>query len=103
MILAITSQLPWPLDSGGHLRTFHLLRSLAGRWPLRLVVPVPDPCDDRIQALRAAGIDVRPVPVGPRRAWREAWRVLAAAARGEPYVFFRRHDWPEVRAALARE
>ena len=39
-VLAITSQPPWPLDSGGHIRTFHLMRALAGRFDLRLVTPV---------------------------------------------------------------
>ena len=24
-VLAVTSELPWPLNTGGHLRTFHLL------------------------------------------------------------------------------
>ena len=26
-ILAVTSELPWPLNTGGHLRTFHILRA----------------------------------------------------------------------------
>ena len=102
-ILAVTSQVPWPLDSGGHLRTFHLLRSLAGLWPVRLVVPAPPGQGRALDALRAAGIDVRPVPVGPRRGWREALRAAAAAARGEPYVFYRRHDRRAVRDALRAE
>ena len=38
-VLAVTSEVPWPLNSGGHLRTFHLLRTLAQRFDVRLVVP----------------------------------------------------------------
>ena len=36
-VLAVTSEVPWPLNSGGHLRTFHLLRTLARRFDVRLV------------------------------------------------------------------
>ena len=38
-VLAVTSEVPWPLNSGGHLRTFHLLRTLTDRFDVRLVVP----------------------------------------------------------------
>ena len=38
-LLAVTSEVPWPLSSGGHLRTYHLLLSLARRFDVRLVVP----------------------------------------------------------------
>ena len=30
-VLVITSELPWPLNTGGHLRTFHLMQALAAR------------------------------------------------------------------------
>lgn len=102
-LLAITSELPWPLDTGGHLRTFHLLRALARRFRVRLVVPVTEGQRAAVEALGGHGIAVVPVRVGPRVVWREAVRGLAAAARGEPYVLFRRHDRPAVWAALRRE
>ena len=35
-VVAVTSQVPWPLDSGGHLRTFHVLRQLATRLVQRI-------------------------------------------------------------------
>jgi glycosyltransferase involved in cell wall biosynthesis len=102
-VLAVTSELPWPLDTGGHLRTFHLLRALAGRFRVRLVAAAPAGQDEAIAALQAQGIVVRPAIVAPRARWREALRAGAAAVRGEPYVFYRRHDRRAVRAALRAE
>jgi glycosyltransferase involved in cell wall biosynthesis len=102
-VLAVTSELPWPLNSGGHLRSFHLLRALARRFDLRLVTAVlPEQVPD-LEPLRREGIEVVPAMVGPRRPWREAIRALAAAARGEPYVCYRRHDRSPVRTALQRQ
>ena len=40
-VLAVTSEVPWPLDSGGHLRTYHLFRALAARLQMRVVAPTP--------------------------------------------------------------
>lgn len=99
-VLATTSELPWPLDTGGHLRTFHLLRALARRFRVRLVVPVRPGQRRAVEVLGAHGIALVPVAVGPRRRGREAIRALAAAARFEPYVLYRRHDQTAVRAAL---
>lgn len=91
-LLAITSQLPWPLDRGGHLRSYHLLRALARRFQVRLIGGVTEAtADDGVAALRGAGIDPIPAPLAARTAWREALRVSAAALRGEPYVLYRRH------------
>lgn len=98
-ILAVTSQAPWPLNSGGHLRSFHLLRALARRFAVRLVTTTPaDP--DALKELAGHGIDVAAAARGPRGAWKEACRAGAAALAGRPYVFFRRHDRPEVRAVI---
>jgi hypothetical protein len=100
-VLAVTSEPPWPLDSGGHLRSFHLLRSLAGRHRVRLVVPVRPGQEGAVESLRrAAGLDIIPVPVPPRMAWREALKAASAAAHREPYVMYRQHDHRAVRATL---
>src|SRR5262249_14950625 len=99
-VLACTSELPWPLSTGGRLRTFHRLRALAGRFRVRLVASAEGGGADEAVALREHGIEVDPVPVAPRARWREALRAGLAAFRGEPYVFFRRHDRLPVRRAL---
>lgn len=102
-VLAVTSEIPWPLNTGGHLRTFHLLRAVSRRFRLRLVVPVTPGQEETVEALREQGIDVRPVLVSDRTRWREGFRAAAAAIAGEPYVLYRRHDRKPVRAALCDE
>lgn len=102
-ILAVTSEPPWPLNSGGHLRTFHLLRSLSQRFRVRLVIPVPRGGGSVIDALERAGMIVVPVEMEPRSSWNEACRAARAAVLGEPYVMFRRHDHRRIRNELARQ
>ncbi len=102
-VLAVTSELPWPLDTGGHLRTFYLLRAVARRFRLRLVAPVAAGQEEHADELRRHGIQVCPAFVAPRKPWREALRALASAARREPYVLYRRHDRAAVRAELRRQ
>lgn len=99
--MAVTSELPWPLDSGGHLRTFHLLQALSRRSRIRLVTGVADGSDEFVEATRAAGIDVIAARVGHRRAAREVVRAIKAFAAGEAYVFYRRHDRSQMRRAIA--
>ena len=72
-LLAVTSETPLPLDTGGHLRTFHLLRILSTRFDLRLVAPASrSTAGGDAPALAAAGISPRLVPVAPRTAVGEA-------------------------------
>lgn len=98
-ILAVTSEVPWPLSSGGRLRSHHLLKRLASRHDVRLVVPVtPDRVGD-LDGVRAAGIDVVPVPV--RGGWlRTATGAASAAVSGRPFVMYARHDHRDLREAL---
>jgi polysaccharide biosynthesis protein PslH len=103
-ILAVTSEVPWPLDSGGHLRTFHLLRALASRMNVRLVVPsARQLLNGRHTALAEARVTARVVPVTERNLAGESARMLSAAVRGEPYVLFSRHRRRQVKQALADE
>lgn len=94
--LAVTSELPWPLNSGGHIRSFHLLKALAAGTLLEFVCPVRRDQAEDVEALRARGIPVSAVPVGPRTLSGEGRRMLGAALRREPYVMYRRHAWPPV-------
>jgi glycosyltransferase involved in cell wall biosynthesis len=99
-ILAVTSEVPWPLDRGGHLRTFHLLRALAAANRVRVIAPASAPDAEAAQALRGAGIELLAVRVARRRHATEALRVAHATVAAEPYVLYRRHRWQAVRAAL---
>jgi polysaccharide biosynthesis protein PslH len=102
-VLAITSELPWPLDSGGHLRTFHVLKRLAQEFDFRLLVPIIGDRSADIATLKNHGIQVIPVPVPERTRLAEAKRLLAAGLVGEPYVMYRRHARAEVFAAWKQE
>jgi polysaccharide biosynthesis protein PslH len=102
-VLAITSELPWPLDSGGHLRTFHVQKHLATACDLRLVVPVVGDRSADLTTLESHGIRVIPVPVPDRSKLAEAKRLLNAGLVGEPYIMYRRHARAEVFAAWQRE
>jgi len=101
-LLAVTSEMPWPLDSGGHLRTFHLLKALARHFDVRLITAAQHD-GAGAASLERAGVDVRAATI-PKRRWpREAWRATRSAVAGEPYVLYRRHDQPSVRRAIREE
>jgi len=103
-ILAVTSEPPWPLDSGGHLRSFHLLRTLASRFDVRLVAPVRGgSAETAASALAAERVRPRLVTSRPRMPLVEGLKIAAAAAAREPYVLFARHRSAAVARALRDE
>lgn len=102
-LLAVTSELPWPLSTGGHLRTFHLLRALSRRYRVRLVTAVESESAAGIGMLRDHGIATTPVMVGGRHHWREVLRMASAAAALDPYVLYQRHNRGAMRRELARQ
>lgn len=102
-VLAITSELPWPLNTGGHLRTFHLMKALAKRFDVRLIAGVDEANDPGIEVLRAQGINVRPAVNGARGKFGEVGRITSAALKSEPYVMFHRHSRPAMRAAVIEQ
>jgi glycosyltransferase involved in cell wall biosynthesis len=102
-VLAVTSEVPWPLNSGGHLRTFHLLRMLTRRFDVRLVAPTLGNDEAGRAALECAGVTLHLVPVSPRRHLSETVKVAMSAVRREPYVLFARHRRRAVWRALAAE
>lgn len=102
-VLAVTSEIPWPLDSGGRLRTFHVMKALSEAHDLQLVVPVTPLQAGHVQALGKQGIGIMPVPVVPRTKWSEARRLLSSRLRGLPYAMYGRHARHEVFEAFERE
>ena len=98
-VLAITSELPWPLNTGGHLRTYHMLKALS-RSGVDVAAAVPVETYDAVgdQALQSAGLRVQQIVVGARTLAGEAGRAMRAALVREPYVFYRRHHWRQVQA-----
>ncbi|WP_149499015.1 glycosyltransferase family 4 protein [Roseiconus lacunae] len=95
-ILAVTSELPWPLNSGGHLRSYHLLNSIARFAEIQLVCPGfnnPGLVDSLPGGTR---FSVFQEDVGVRTAVGEFRRAARAQLLCEPYSMYRRHYWPEV-------
>lgn len=99
-VLAITSELPWPLDSGGRLRTFHVQLALAKSFDHRLIVPVRAEQMNHVLELKSKGIQVIPVLVPARTKPQELRRLLRARLRGEPYVMYGRHSRSEMFTAV---
>ena len=102
-VMVITSEIPWPLNTGGHIRTYHLLKSLAAVFNVRLVTMVESPDDPGIRTLEELGVTVCPAIVGERSKWKEAARVAGSLLKGEPYVMFNRHNRRPLRERIARE
>ncbi|MCH2105957.1 MAG: glycosyltransferase, partial [Planctomycetes bacterium] len=59
-LLFVSQQAPWPLDSGGNLRTYHLLRALSERFYVTLVAT--DPGGDAASRLEDVADEVVLVP-----------------------------------------
>ena len=91
LVLAISSEMPWPLNSGGHLRTFHLLRSIAARFRVHLVVPAGTIDAGATEALANHGIRARTAPTPRGTAAGQVMKAAWWAATGQPYVMYGRH------------
>lgn len=102
-ILAVTSQLPWPLNSGGNIRSYHMLCAMARRFRVRLVVPIIDGNENGIEPFLQQGITVCPVPSGKQTFWREVLKTAGSVLQGLPYVMYKRHERRSVRAAIISE
>lgn len=80
-LLFLCHRLPWPPDKGDKIRSYHLLRRLAGHYRVYLGTFVDDPEDwCHVPAVRAlcAEACVRPLPP-----WRSRMRALGALVRAE--------------------
>ncbi len=100
-LVAITSEIPWPLNSGGHIRSYHLLTAVSRMAPVSLLVPTDATRADLPAELASDDLQVTQIPVGSRSALGEVGRVLRSLARHEPYAMYGRHGWPAVYDAFA--
>jgi polysaccharide biosynthesis protein PslH len=98
-VVAITSQIPWPLDRGGHLRTFHLLRALATHFRVVLVTSSSRDEREAIEALGDVGIAVRMATLPAPNVVRTGFQIGESAVRRQPFVLYRRH-WHKETAAM---
>jgi polysaccharide biosynthesis protein PslH len=85
-ILFITEFLPWPLNTGGRIRTYHILRQVALRHEVTLVsqkLPGGPGGEERIRALVS---QLYSVPLKPRSFIRKSLAAAAFLASARPYV-----------------
>ena len=102
-VLVITSELPWPLNTGGHIRSFHVLKALSKQFDVRGIAGVEMADDPGPQAHGRNGIRVVQTFQNKRNPFAEFGRVARALLREEPYVMFNRHNRPAMRQAIRQQ
>lgn len=85
-ILFLAFELPYPLDRGGRIKTYHLIEGLSRHHQVTLVALIRSPAEARnIEALRPFCEKVHAVPISI--SWgRKLCRGLASLLRPEPFV-----------------
>jgi glycosyltransferase involved in cell wall biosynthesis len=82
-ILFVSEKFPWPLDDGGQIRTYQILRSLAVQFSVILVATDPL-CPQDKEAIQKLGIEVITVP-RHRNHLMLPWYVLGSLFTKRPY------------------
>lgn len=102
-VLVITSELPWPLNTGGHIRSFHILKALSAEFNVRVIAGVEVADDPGLPALGRNGIRVVPAFQKKRNPLAEAGSVARSLVSEEPYVMFNRHNRPAMRQTIRKQ
>ena len=88
----VTPDLPFPLDQGGRIRMFSILRHLSRNHEVHLVTNVLGPVPDgAVEALSPYMATIEMV-ARPYTLWRSAWRLLRSFAARKPYILFKYHS-----------
>jgi glycosyltransferase involved in cell wall biosynthesis len=90
-LVCLTSGVPWPLNSGGKLRTYHLMESFARHCKTQVVFPVFSEASAQEALGQEFPFTARPVIVPPRTSWAEASRFSRSLVARVPYAFYYRH------------
>jgi glycosyltransferase involved in cell wall biosynthesis len=85
-VLFITEFLPWPLHTGGRIRTYHILRQVALRHDVTLVTQTLRGETAGEERIRALGVQLYSVPLQPQTLLRKALTAAAFLASARPYV-----------------
>ena len=95
-VLFVTEQFPYPLDTGGNVRTFHLLKGLAEEHEVVLLASTWDGLsDEHLDAVRPWTLQIEIVRVPEARALRDAM-LLARSLSDRSALFLARHFRSEV-------
>lgn len=99
-VLMLSPELPWPLDMGSKIRTYHTLRGLAraGHEVTLLALSHEPYGREEIEALRPHCAEISIVPVPKRSRVKAAWRALLS---GSPYRVAK-FESPEFREQVVR-
>jgi glycosyltransferase involved in cell wall biosynthesis len=102
-VMVITSEIPWPLNTGGHIRSFHILKALSEQFNVRVIAGAEFTDDPGLPALGRHGIRVIPAFQKKRNPIREFGQVASSLACEEPYVMFNRHKRPAMRQTIRKQ
>ena len=97
-VLFITEFLPWPLNTGGRIRTYHILRQVALRHEVTLVTQKSPGEPEGEERIRGLVTRLYCVPLRPQSSIRKTLAAAASLADIRPYVVVYSH----YRQALAR-
>lgn len=103
-ILFISEQLPYPLDTGGNIRTFHVLKALSSQHRVTLLAASETPiAQPEIEPIRRLGVEVRVARVARRSALHHARSLMLALSGRLPFLMarhFRTEMCQAIRAAF---
>ncbi len=101
-ILFLSQVVPYPIDAGPKVRSYHVLRYLAAAGHQITLVTFCRPTDrpDDIRHLRQYCSAVHAVPMYRSRA-KDAWHLLLSVIQGQPFLIGR--DWSPAMAGLVRD
>jgi len=95
-VLFVTEQFPYPLDTGGNVRTYHLLKGLAGAHEVVLLAGAQDGLSaEHLDAVRPWCADVQIVRAPRAGAWRDVV-IVARSLVDRSAVVLARHFRTEI-------
>jgi glycosyltransferase involved in cell wall biosynthesis len=99
-ILFVSEKFPWPVDDGGQIRTYNVLRTLASAFPVTLVALEP-PSPAHEQPIRDLGVEVKTFrKLRPR--WATPWYAAQSVFTRAPYPL-RKNSSRAMLAEIRRE
>lgn len=90
-VLFVTEKFPYPLDTGGNVRTFHMLRALSTEHDVTLLSNRPDDLgDDYIGSIRNICRSVEFIAKGPVSRFRQLMRIVSCVVTHKSILLGRR-------------
>ena len=82
-LLFVTEKFPWPLDDGGQIRTYQILRSVALKFPVILIATAPS-CPQDKEPIERLGVEVITVR-RHRTRFLSPWYLVVSLFTKRPY------------------